>query len=78
MSAGHVDALARMVTELDDAARAELKDLESAVVGSAAVMPVEAFEREVRNLGRILSRDDGVSQLARLNSSVVCGAGWTG
>ena len=29
-------------------------------------MPVEAFEREVRNLGRILSRDDGVSQLARL------------
>ena len=66
VSAGHVDALARMRAELDDAARAELKDLESAVVGSACVMPVEAFEREVRNLGRILSRDDGVSQLARL------------
>ena len=66
VSAGHVDALARLVGELDEAGRAELKDLESAVVGSAAVMPVEAFEREVRNLGRILSRDDGVSQLARL------------
>ena len=66
VSAGHVDALARMTAEFDDAARAELKDLESAVVGSAVVMPVEAFEREVRNLGRILSRDDGVSQLARL------------
>ena len=35
VSAGHVDALARLVAELDDAARAELKDLESAVVGSA-------------------------------------------
>ena len=66
VSAGHVDALARLTTELDDAARAELKDLQSAVVGSAAVMPVETFEQEVRKLGRILSRDDGVSQLARL------------
>ena len=66
VSAGHVDALARLTAELDDAARAELKDLESAVVGSACEMPVEAFEREVRNLGRILSRDDGISQLHRL------------
>ena len=55
MSAGHVDALARLTTELDDTARAELKDLQSAVVGSAAVMPVETFEQEVRKLGRILS-----------------------
>ena len=66
VSAGHVDALARLTAELDESGRAELKDLETAVVGSAAVMPVEAFEREVRNLGRILSRDDGISQLARL------------
>ena len=66
VSAGHVDALARLTAELDESGRAELKDLETAVVGSAAVMPVEAFEREVRNLGRILSHDDGLSQLNRL------------
>jgi hypothetical protein len=66
MSAGHVDALARLTSELDDAARAELKDLQPAVVQSASVMPVETFEREMSKLGRVLSRDDGVSRMARL------------
>jgi Domain of unknown function (DUF222) len=66
MSAGHVDAVARLAGELDDAARAELKDLQSAVVQSASVMPVETFEREMSKLGRVLSRDDGVSRMARL------------
>ena len=74
VSAGHVDAVARLAGELDDAARAELKDLQSAVVGSASVMPVEAFEREIRNLGRILSRDDGISQLHRLQAAALCAA----
>ena len=36
MSAGHVDAVARLAGELDDAARAELQDLQSAVVQSAS------------------------------------------
>ena len=66
MSAGHVDAVARLAGELGDAARAELHDLQSAVVRSASVMPVETFEREMSKLGRVLSRDDGISQLARL------------
>ena len=66
MSAGHVDAVARLAGDLDDAARAELHDLQSAVVQSAAVMAVETFEREMSKLGRILSRDDGVSRMARL------------
>ena len=44
---------------LDDAGRAELKDLQSAIVGSATTMPVEEFEQEMRQLERILSRDDG-------------------
>ena len=66
MSAGHVDAVARLAGELDDAARAELQDLQAAVVRSASVMPVETFEREMSKLGRVLSRDDGVSQLERL------------
>ena len=56
VSAGHVDALARLVGELDRRGAGRTEGLESAVVGSAVVMPVEAFEREVRNLSRILSR----------------------
>jgi hypothetical protein len=66
MSAGHVDVVARLAGELDDAARAELKDLQAAVVQSATVTPVEAFEREMSKLGRVLSGDDGVSRMARL------------
>jgi len=66
MSAGHVDAVARLAGELDDAGRAELKDLQAAVVRSAVVMPVETFEREMSKLGRALSRDDGLSRMARL------------
>ena len=66
MSAGHVDAVARLAGELDDAGRAELKDLQAAVVRSAVVMPVETFEREMSKLGRALSRDDGMSRMARL------------
>ena len=66
MSAGHVDAVARLAGELDDAARAELQDLQSAVVQSATVMAVETFEREMSKLGRVLSRDDGVSKHNRL------------
>ena len=66
VSAGHVDAVARLAGELDDAGRAELRDLQSAVVQSAVVMPVETFEREMSKLGRALSRDDGMSRMARL------------
>jgi hypothetical protein len=66
VSAGHVDAVARLAGELDDAARAELKDLQAAVVQSAVVMAVETFEREMSKLGRVLSRDDGMSRMARL------------
>lgn len=76
VSTGHVDAVARLAGELDDAARAELKDLQSAVVQSAVVMPVETFEREMSKLGRILSRDDGVSRLERLKRQR-CVRRWT-
>ena len=66
VSAGHVDALARAVGQLDDAGRAELAELESTLVESAVSSTVEAFEREVGQLTRILSRDDGTSHLERL------------
>jgi hypothetical protein len=66
VSAGHVDAVARLAGDLDDAARAELKDLQSAIVQSAGVMAVETFEREMSKLGLALSGDDGMSRTDRL------------
>jgi hypothetical protein len=66
VSAGHVDALARLSAGLDDAARAELKSLEPTLVDSAKESTVEDFARECRALDRILSRDEGVTRLERL------------
>ena len=66
VSAGHVDAIARAAHHLDDAARAELAELEEAIVASATALPVEAFDAEMRDLARQLARDDGTSRLARL------------
>jgi Domain of unknown function (DUF222) len=65
VSAGHVDALARLATNLDDAGRSELKTLEPTLVETAKKLTVEEFARECRDLDRILSRDDGVSRLAQ-------------
>jgi hypothetical protein len=66
VSAGHVDAVARAAAQLSDAGRSELNTHADSLVSSARAMPVEAFERECRDLARILSRDDGVSRLAWL------------
>jgi hypothetical protein len=66
VSAGHADALARVAGSLDDAGRSELCALESTLLESAKASSVEAFERQVRDLGRILTRDDGVQQHERL------------
>ena len=66
VSAGHTDALARVARELDDAGRSQLKELEATLVESAATSSVEAFERQVRDLGRILAGDDGLGRHERL------------
>jgi hypothetical protein len=66
VSSGHVDALARLSAGLDDAGRSELKTLEPTLVESAKQQTVEAFDRQCRDLTRILSRDQGVSRLAQL------------
>ncbi len=60
VSAGHADALARVVNDLDERGCSDLKQLESTLVESAKSSSVEAFDREVRKLGQILSRDDGM------------------
>ena len=63
VSSGHVDAVARLAGRLDDTGRAELRDLESAIVGSATRTVVEVFEREMRDLERILTRQAGTNRL---------------
>ena len=63
VSSGHVDAVARLAGRLDDAGRAELRDLEPAIVGSATRTVVEVFEREMRDLERILTRRSGTNRL---------------
>jgi hypothetical protein len=66
VSAGHLDAVARLSAGLDDAGRCELKSLEPTLVESAKTKPVEEFTRECRDLGRVLAGDEGVSRLDRL------------
>jgi hypothetical protein len=66
VSAGHLDAVARLSAGLDEAGRSELKTLEPNLVESARTKPVEEFARECRELDRVLSRDEGVSRLAQL------------
>ncbi len=65
LSAGHVDALAHAAASLDDAGRAELADLQPALIANASAMPVDAFGRDVRRLERLLSPDDGLSEVER-------------
>ena len=64
VSSGHVDAIARLAGKLDDAGRAELRDLEAAIVRSAERSVVEVFEREMRDLERILTRQSGTNRLS--------------
>jgi hypothetical protein len=65
LSSGHVDALARLADNLDDAGRSELTTLEPALVASAREHTVEEFARQCRELERILSGDDGIGRLER-------------
>ena len=78
VSAGHADALARVARDLDDAGRSQLKELEATVVESATTSTVEAFEREMRDLARILAPDDGVGNHERLRRQRRCAGGWIG
>ncbi len=66
LTGGHADALARLAGDLDDAGRARLRELEPNLVAAAAATSVEAFCRDVAELGRHLSGDEGVSRQERL------------
>jgi hypothetical protein len=68
VSSGHVDAVARAAARLDGDERDTLVSLAGTLLDSAASTSVEAFEREVRDLERRLSSDDGVRQHERLRA----------
>ncbi len=66
ISGEHVDAVASVARTLNESGQAELRDLDETLATSAAVSTVDEFARECRDLGRILSRDEGVSRHAQL------------
>jgi hypothetical protein len=67
MSAGHVDAVARIAARLDETAQRELTAMATSVVASAeTATSTESFERGLRDLSRHLARNEGVDDLERL------------
>ena len=68
LSAGHADAIARASNRLDDDERVELAAQAQNLVGQAATTSVDAFARQVRDLARRISRDEGVRHHEKLRS----------
>ncbi len=66
VSAGHVDAVARVAGRLKDDVRSELVGHGDSVVEWAMKLSVESFEQKICRFGRMLSRDDGVGQHERM------------
>jgi hypothetical protein len=63
VSSGHVDAVARALASLPEVARPSLLELGPSLVSSAVARSVEAFERDCRDLVRLLAADDDESRL---------------
>ena len=72
VSAGHVDALANATRNLDDAARSELATLEADLLAAASRDTIAEFDKDCRDLARLLTGDGGVGELDRqkANSTV--------
>src|SRR5829696_5820995 len=66
VSAGHVDAVARVTGQVEPAVRDALVESVDTLVDTAAVSSVDWFERHVRDLARRLSDDDGLQQRERI------------
>jgi hypothetical protein len=65
ISAGHVDALANATRHLDDAGRSELAMLEADLLHAAARDTIAEFDKDCRDLARLLAGDGGVGELER-------------
>ena len=66
VATGHVDAVARVAGQVDDAVRSQLVEQAGELVERAAVSSVDWFERHVRDLARRMSDDDGLRQRERI------------
>ncbi len=66
VTAGHVDALAKAVRQLDDEGKERLAGHEESLVEAAASLTPEQFDRECQDLARNLSGDDGLSRQERM------------
>ncbi len=69
VSAGHVDALANATRNLDDAARSELTALEAELLAAACRDTIAEFDKDCRDLARLLAGDGGVGELDRQKSN---------
>ena len=65
VSAGHVDALANATRHLDAAARSELAALEAELLAAASRDTIAEFDKDCRDLARLLAGDGGVGELDR-------------
>ena len=66
VAAGHVDAVARVAGQVEEAVRSQLVEQAGELVETAAVSSVDWFERHVRDLARRMSDDDGLRQRERI------------
>jgi hypothetical protein len=65
VSAGHVDAIAAAASKLSAEQQTELTDQSETLTEVASMMPVDLFERYMRNIADELRADDGLSERER-------------
>jgi hypothetical protein len=66
LSGEHVDAIARLASEVGDAGRSSLAQMAPVLITAASGSSVEAYRRELSKLAVVLSRDDGVGADERM------------
>ncbi len=69
IGAEHVDALANATAKLDDDVKNQLLDREADLLDDAMRLSPEEFGRSVRDLARVIERDNGIERATRQRKS---------
>ncbi|WP_166657367.1 HNH endonuclease signature motif containing protein [Ilumatobacter fluminis] len=69
IGAEHVDALANATAKLDDDVKGQLFDREADLLDDARRLSPEEFGRSVRDLARVIERDNGIERATRQRKS---------
>ena len=69
IGAEHVDALANATSKLDDDVKGQLFDREDDLLDDAKRLSPEEFGRSVRDLARVIERDNGIERATRQRRS---------